>query len=214
MSKIKIAYLDTSFGNEDYSIDPVKYGGCSILAKWAKELLSKNEFEFFIFASPESLSGLNRRRTENDINCIPIKKETTQQIIKGEFLENCIPGLEYFDIIFHHNIRFKFNFKSKKIKEVMWCPFGTIDDAHPEIDYALCFRKNQKPKTNNQKIFNFALGTEVNPLRVFSKKKILFSNAQDTTSKLIQLKLQKIVINIIYLVFLLVRFFTKIHVLF
>lgn len=170
MPKIKIAYFDTSAGMEDYSINPTRYGGSSLLGKWAKELLNRDEFDFFIFADEESFRGLGRKRIENNINCIPISRETTTRIKGGEILENHIPGLDYFDMVFHHNVSFKLNFKSKKIKQVMWCPFGKIEDAHPEIDYVLCFRKNQKPITSNQKIFNFTFGTEVNPLKTFHKK--------------------------------------------
>lgn len=161
MTKIKIAYFDLSDGREDYSIDPRAYGGSAIFGRWAKEYLNNNQFEFFIFAHQSSFSGLNRLRSEYDLNCIPIDDKTAKQIKAGEFLDDHIPGLEYFDIVMHHNLSFKFNLRSKKIKEVMWCLFGEPKDAHPEINNVLCFRKNQKPQNSNQRVYDFTLGAEV-----------------------------------------------------
>lgn len=159
MEKIKIAYFDFSGGNEAYSIDPVVYGGGSIFGRWAKENLNESgDFEFYIFGHKNCFKDLSRLRTENNSHCLSLDQRTLDKIRYGEKIEQVLPLIKYFDIVMHHNV---LEYLVTDKKQVIWCPFGKSEDAHPLLKYIFCFRKNQIPRSNKQNIYPVMIGSEV-----------------------------------------------------
>jgi len=162
MSKIKVAYVETWGIYEDYAQATSAYGGCSVFARWAKELWNNSdEFEFYIFAPGNCFRNVRIDKERAD-KCMPMEKDSIIDDIKaGLPIKDLMPGMEFFDIVMHHGSGISINMEGLKAKQVFWGPFGKSEEAHEEVDHVFCFRERQKPLRKGQNIYKIVLGKPV-----------------------------------------------------
>ena len=175
MPRIKVAYLECNSPHEDYACFPKMYSGCSIFARWAKEIynsgLHESNIDFYIFA-PESCFDSVKVNVENSESCIPISMEDFLDIKSGKNLKKTIPDkFDSFDIIMHNNPNLLVDLDGLKAKQIIWGPYGTVSEVTEKAEHVLYWRKNEKPKYSSQNIYKIQLGKPVAETYVEPEKK-------------------------------------------
>ena len=162
MTAIRVAYLELSNIYEDYSRFPASYAGCSIFARWAKEIYNDfEEIEFYLFAPTNCFKNVNVLEEKADY-CIPLDEEQWRKIKEGGELKKIFPNyFENFDIIMHHNPDLYLNLDGLKAKQVIWGPMGTVTEVTEKADHVFYWRKHEKPVSKNQNIYKICLGKPI-----------------------------------------------------
>lgn len=160
---MKILYFDLNCSGdffESYSCNPKRYGGGGAFARWAKEILNKNNNIFKIIAPRQCFNEL--QSWENKDACYPIDDLNFFKIIKlGYPIDKLINGLSEFDIICSHDVSNFINKGDLKIPVVSWNPFGNAEISHPYNDYCLCYNHKTKKKYDHQPIKYIKIGKPI-----------------------------------------------------
>jgi len=175
--KKKIAYFDVfSRQNgfwEDYSINPKKYGGGAIFARWAKQFWNNNEKEFYIFASSICFSNLNKE--DYGKTCVPLNNNHCDLLKKGLNLKTAFYNIDDFDVIMHGNTNFFLNNINCRAVQIHWAGFGHSSNGHYLVPYTFVFGLNEKSCYINQKIYPVKIGKPVpKEFKLIEKQDFIF----------------------------------------
>lgn len=165
---MKIAYLDLnlSYLDEDYSDNPNRYGGGSIIARSLKVF-----DEFFIFA-PESCFDNISQKDRN--KCITLTAEQIRDLINQKPILEVEPRFNEFDIILRCSVQLPLNFQGCKAKNVVWS-VGNNEQIHQNNKTLLLFNPEQNPMVNLEtEIHYFKLGVPIPKYKKYNKKPYLF----------------------------------------
>jgi hypothetical protein len=189
MPKLKIAYFELFHAQfyEDYSINPSKYGGGPIFARWAKEFW-KDKYDFRIFAPKQCFEHIDESK-ENKKCFIEFHESYGQDLINGRNIKEIIPNIDYFDIILHGHTCVAINNINCRPVQVHWSGFGRASDGHPFIPYTLVYGTDTSPYYRNQKTFPIKIGKPVPKIFKENKKEdFLFQcSRHDSTIDTIQI---------------------------
>lgn len=160
---MKILYLDLSpWIIEDYSVDPIRYGGGRIFASLMKEM-----DDFFIMARKECFENVGKR--ENSQNCIFITENDCKRINNGERLIDICPVFSQFDLIITPHPYLYINTEGLRARQAAWC-LGyqeKIDRRHTNI---LIYNNYQQEEATNAKKHLFQLGIKMPVIPVITDK--------------------------------------------
>ena len=139
---IRIAYFDLGFSKEQYGLQPTRYGGGGVAARYLKE---DPEIEFHILAHPEAFETLSP--DEKRARCHGITLEVQRWLGSGGTLD-AIPWsstLNAFDLILHPHTCATINRGSFKGPIVHFCGFDGAA-GHPGNDYTLFYDDSFAPR--------------------------------------------------------------------
>ncbi len=158
---------------EDYSIQPKRYGGGAVFARWMKEYRR----DFHIYAQKPCFDNL--ADFENHRNCHVITEEQRQSIVNGKPLQNVIHDLDSTDLVLTHNPAVYFNTEDLipelYAPQAAWC-VGYLDTIHPKQTNLLLYNEYQHPKITNPdtKTFKISIGKPIPPFRSHQKERFIF----------------------------------------
>lgn len=138
---IRVAYFDLGFSKEQYGLQPTKYGGGAVLARYLKE---DPTIDFFVFAPSESFE--NVARSERGDRCISLPKAVCEALRLGYPISE-IGGLDVsqFDLIVHPHTCETINRGKYRGPIVHFCGFDG-SAGHPGNDYVLFYDDSFIPK--------------------------------------------------------------------
>lgn len=137
---MKVAYLDLGFSREEYCLQPTRYGGGGVVARYLKE---DPEVDLHVFAPPEAFKNVGVG--ERHDRCHGLTVEAQQWLRRGGPLD-AIPGMADagFDLILHPHTCETVNRGTLTCPIVHWSGFdGTA--GHPGNDYILLYDDTFKP---------------------------------------------------------------------
>ena len=94
---MKVAYFDLGWSREEYSLQPTRYGGGAVAARYLKQ---DNEIDFHIFAPAEAFEGMTSEDRKD--RCFILPFEVCDALKRGYPVDR-ISGLDTktFDLILH-----------------------------------------------------------------------------------------------------------------
>lgn len=170
---MRIAYLDCGVNKwEDYSLNPKRYGGGAVVARYGKELLNNKKGDVFdIFASKDCFDNLDHHK-DNVAACFPVDDWRLSSIKAGAPLSAHIPRLAFYDVILHHHDCMTFNMAGLKAPLVHWALMGDGRANHPNTPYSLLYRHNDRAVYG--KTLYVQLGKPIPPYAPANKELFLF----------------------------------------
>ncbi len=168
--KLRIAYFDLFHGKfyEDYSINPKRYGGGPVFARWAKEYWNNSEKEFYIFGPVKCFENITSNEKQGIYFNLSI--EECNLILNKTNIKKIIPNIDYFDIIMHGHTGIAINNLGCRAVQVHWSGFGRASDGHPLIPYTFVYGPDLSPFYPNQKTYPIKIGKPV-PKEFIENKK-------------------------------------------
>lgn len=142
---MKIAYIDAKVNApEDYSINPKRYGGGGVVARYAKELLNNADTDdvFHVYASRDCFDNLSS--SDNGAACFAIHDEMLEYLKRGAPVAWAIPNADSYDLFLHHHDCMSFNMAGLTSPLVHWALMGNGRANHPDTPYSLLYVKNDK----------------------------------------------------------------------
>ncbi len=131
---IRVAYFDLGFSKEQYGLQPTKYGGGGVLARYMKEDL---EVDFNIYAPLESFDNLGRN--ERADRCHVLLSPENCEALKRGYPINSLFSLQTMpDIILHPHTCETINRGNLNVPIVQFCGFDG-KAGHPGNDYVLLY---------------------------------------------------------------------------
>lgn len=138
--RLRIAYLDLGLSREQYGLQPTRYGGGAVAARYLKE---DPEIDFHVFAPLEAFD--NRQLGERLDRIHPVSPEALVALQRGH------PASELFsfdtmpDILMHPHTCMTVNRGTLNVPVVHFCGFdGTA--GHPGNDYVLLYDDTFVPR--------------------------------------------------------------------
>lgn len=132
---MKVAYFDLGFSREEYTLQPIRYGGGAVAARYLKE---DPEVDFHVFAPSEAFANLGAHERHDRCHGLPL--ETTNWLQMGGPLDRLAWGdqLARFDLILHPHTCATINRGSYRGPI---CHFAGFDGScgHPGNDYILLY---------------------------------------------------------------------------
>lgn len=136
---IRIAYFDLGFSREQYGLQPTRYGGGAVAARYLKE---DPEVDFHIFAPHEAFDNVGAN--ERVDRCIVLPPHACEALKRGAPLGH--DGiLEGVDLILHPHTCATINRGSFKGPIVHFCGFDGAA-GHPGNDYTLLYDDTFTPR--------------------------------------------------------------------
>ncbi len=142
---IRVAYLDLGFSREEYCLQPTRYGGGGVVARYMKE---DPEVDFHVFAPPEAFDNVGRQ--ERSDRCHAWPEGLAENLRRGMSLDSlmdsfvmCMGGFP--DIILHPHTCETINRGAHcRAPIVQFCGFDG-SAGHPGNDYVLLYDDSFKP---------------------------------------------------------------------
>lgn len=138
MTPLRVAYLDLGFSAEQYGLQPTRYGGGAVAARYLKE---DPEVDFHVFAPAEAFDNVGP--TEHRDRCHALPLEVCQWLANGGSLDNVWQGPDKaagfpFDLILHPHTCTSINRGAFRGPVVHFCGFDGAA-GHPRNDYILLY---------------------------------------------------------------------------
>lgn len=165
---MKIAYIDlnTNF-SELYRSNPDRYGGGRIVGAAFLE----NTNYFHIYANEGSFKGVR----EDKLNqCHVLSQESIAKIRAGDNLENHIPELDNYDLLFSHACGLYLN-TYKERKKLTWS-IGWRETCSPLYKDICLFSEYQYPQgyDSNTKFHKVIIGPKIQDFQEYEKEDFIF----------------------------------------
>ncbi len=138
---MRIAYFDLGFSQEDYSIEPTKYGGGAVVARYLKQDPS---IEMVIFAPAEAFNSciLNADLGSK----VGLNSDHCNGLRRGLPISDALDAIGgYFDLVLHGHTCFSPNRGTYRGPICHWSGFQG-DAGHPGNDYILLYNDSFKPQ--------------------------------------------------------------------
>lgn len=140
---IRVAYLDLGFSHEQYGLQPTRYGGGGVVARYLKE---DPEVDLHVFAPLEAFDNVGAH--ERHDRCHPFPPEARDWLKRGGPL-SAVKGLgdQRWDVILHPHTCETINAKGLLIPApvVQFCGFDGAA-GHPGNDYILLYDDTFTPR--------------------------------------------------------------------
>ncbi len=132
---MRVAYFDLGFSHEQYGLQPTRYGGGAVAARYLKE---DPEVDFHVFAPEEAFDNVGP--TERVDRCVGMSSEMCQAFQRGLALDRVFCGDRFasFDLILHPHTCATLNRGALKGPIVHFCGFDG-SAGHPGNDYVLLY---------------------------------------------------------------------------
>lgn len=144
--------LDTSV-SEDYSVNPKRYGGGAIFARWMKEEYGES---FKIVGHEVNFNNLSDKENRNQFTYADFQQK---RILSGELVEDVLDFANGFDVLMSHNPSV---FLNTKKKQATWCPgyLEKVDSGHKNL---FLYNDFQSPVIQNKitRVFGFTLSPDI-----------------------------------------------------
>lgn len=169
---MRIAYIDAKVNNppEDYSINPRRYGGGAVVARYCKELLNGYHDTFHIFASPDCFENLEEY--DNRAVCFSIEDDKCECLRNGVPVRDIIPKASSYDLFLFHHDCMTLNMVGLKAPLVHWALMGDGRANHPSTPYSLLYLHDQRAIYG--KTLYITLGKPIPKFQGIIKKDYLF----------------------------------------
>lgn len=128
---MRVAYFDLGYSREQYGLQPTRYGGGAVLARYMKE---DPDIEFHVFAPAEAFENVGPG--ERADRCIALSGPTLDALKRGAPLGGW--RMEQYDLVLHPHTCATLNRGSYRGPIVHFCGFGG-DAGHPGNDYILLY---------------------------------------------------------------------------
>ncbi len=135
---MKIAYFDLGFSKEDYSLNPRKYGGGAVLARYAKEDPS---IDFHVFAPQEAFENVGENERKD--RCHAIDRSICNAFRGGAALNGDF--WNQFDLILHGHTCFSLGRGTCTKPLVHWSGFDG-SAGNPGNDFILLYDPSFRPQ--------------------------------------------------------------------
>ncbi len=135
---MKVAYLDLGFSKEDYSLNPRKYGGGAVLARYMKEDAA---CDFHVFAPQEAFENVGENERKD--RCHAIDRSICNAFQHGAALEGTF--WNQFDLILHGHTCFSFRRGTCTKPLVHWSGFDG-SAGNPGNDFILLYDPSFHPQ--------------------------------------------------------------------
>jgi hypothetical protein len=142
MGLMRVAYFDLGFSREQYGLQPTRYGGGAVAARYLKE---DPEVDFHVFAPAEAFDNVGVG--ERADRCHWMGPAVCEALQRGFPLSN-LYNVTYFgpfDLILHPHTCATINRGSWQTPMVHFCGFDS-DAGHPGNDYVLLYDPSFKPR--------------------------------------------------------------------
>lgn len=135
---MRVAYFDLGFSREQYGLQPTRYGGGAVAARYLKE---DPEIEFHVFASAEAFENVGP--TERLDHCHGLEQNVLDAL-RGGYPLHALLNIGAFDLVMHGHTCATLN---KGYYPVPLCHFCGFDGSagHPGNDYVLLYDPSFKP---------------------------------------------------------------------
>lgn len=178
---MKIGYLDVHVNkSEDYSLNPRRYGGGAVVARYAKEIINGTYWPgqlrplshdlFTIFASKDCFDNLTDK--DNKAACVPIDDWKLESLKAGAPVAAHIPNAASYDLFLHHHDCMTFNMAGLKAPLVHWALMGDGRANHPATPYSLLYKQNDRAV--HGKTLYIQLGKPIPAYKATPKEDLLF----------------------------------------
>jgi hypothetical protein len=155
---MKIAYFDLNEGPlfEDYAYDPKNYGGGRIIAASLLEKFS----DFHVYGYPNCFENVRFNKKQQ---CFVLDLDTIKKIKFGYPINQLLPQINQYDIIFHHTYNISINrSECPNIIEVVW-PVGWRETVHHNIKHILAFDRDHQETVypSDANIYDIVIGPQM-----------------------------------------------------
>lgn len=133
---MRVAYFDLGFSKEDYSVQPRRYGGGAVVARYLKE---DNECDLHVFAPEEAFENVGM--SERADRCHRLPDQICNMLQQGFPVSHICSDptvLDQFDLILHGHTCFALNRGSFRGPMVHWSGFDGAA-GNPGNDYVLLY---------------------------------------------------------------------------
>ncbi len=130
---MRVAYFDLGYSREQYGLQPTRYGGGAVVARYLKE---DPEVDFHVFAPQEAFENVGT--TERVDRCHSLPPEVCQYLRQGGLLTEVFPAARLFDILLHPHTCETINRGALQRPLAHFCGFQG-DAGHPGNDYILLY---------------------------------------------------------------------------
>ncbi len=137
---MRVAYFDLGFSREQYGLQPTRYGGGAVAARYLKE---DPEVWFDVFAPQEAFE--NVMATERRDRCHPVDQGTLDALRAGYPVGELFNAGYMPDLILHPHTCVTINRGSFKGPIVHFCGFDG-SAGHPGNDYVLLYDSSFTPR--------------------------------------------------------------------
>ncbi len=137
---IRVAYFDLGFSKEQYGLQPTKYGGGGVAARYLKE---DPNIDFHIFAPQESFENIGQN--ERTDRCHVLPSDWCEALKYGAPVSQIFSFETIPDIVLHPHTCETINRGTLNIPIVQFCGFAG-DAGHPGNDYILLYDDSFKPQ--------------------------------------------------------------------
>jgi hypothetical protein len=140
---IRVAYFDLGFSKEQYGLQPTRYGGGGVAARYLKE---DPEVDFHVFAPAESFENMGP--TERHDRCTILPPAVCEALQRGAPLDAIWQGGAHqfpFDLILHPHTCATINRGTFPGAVTQFCGFDG-SAGHPANDYVLLYDDAFKPQ--------------------------------------------------------------------
>lgn len=139
---MRVAYFDLGISAEEYGLQPTRYGGGAVVARYLKE---DPEVDFHVFAPAEAFDNVGERERRD--RCHGLVYEVRQWLQQGGPVTALPWGdtLNYFDLILHPHTCATINRGSYRGPMVHFCGFDG-SAGHPGNDYILLYDDSFLPQ--------------------------------------------------------------------
>lgn len=167
---MKIAYIDAKINHppEDYALNPKRYGGGAVFARFAKQSLNTGGDTFHLFASKDCFDNLSSQ-DRADV-CYAIDDGVLNELRLGRPLSTVIP--DDYDLYIHHHDCFAFNMAGISAPLVHWALMGDGRANHPATPYSLLYLRQEQAVYG--KTFHVQLGKNVPAYQAYEKSDYIF----------------------------------------
>ena len=128
---IRVAYFDLGFSREQYGLQPTRYGGGGVLARYAKEMV---DIDFHVFAPAEAFENVGEGERKD--RCHVLSEEECEALRLKGYLDG--PIVNRFDLYLHPHTCETINRGTFGGPVVQFCGFQG-DAGHPGNDYILLY---------------------------------------------------------------------------
>ncbi len=130
---MKVAYFDLGFSAEQYGLQPTRYGGGAVVARYLKE---DPAVDFYVFAPAEAFD--NMAATERRDRCVVLPPMLCELLRNGQYSITDMLISNHFDLVLHPHTCATIRRGSYRGPIVHWSGFDG-SAGHPGNDYVLLY---------------------------------------------------------------------------
>jgi hypothetical protein len=135
----RVAYLDLGFSSEQYGLQPTRYGGGGVAARYLKE---DPELDIIVFAPREAFDNVGRN--ERSDRCVYLEPHICAALKAGYPIDRLFTSFP-FDLIVHPHTCETINRGTLNVPIVHFCGFDGAA-GHPGNDYILLYDDTFTPR--------------------------------------------------------------------